>query len=140
MATISVNTAGKIEIVESILQDTLVAAEAIVAGDAVRIDTASGKATKANGSSAAEARAYGIAVKSVAAGEPVTVVRLGVLDGWDLSGLGYDASVFLSDTDGRLDTATGTTAKILGRVIAGFATTLGTAADKILYVDCTGTP
>lgn len=135
MATIAVNTAGKIEIVVSIQQLTLPAAEAIVAGAPVRLDTSSGRFTNANGTTSAEARVWGIATKSAAAGEPVTVVRRGILDGWDLSGMNYDAAVYLSDTDGRLDTAAGTVTVILGRVVPGTATTLGTAFDKVLSVE-----
>lgn len=135
MAVIAVNTAGKIEVVASETQLTLVAAEAITAGFAVRLDTSSGKFTPANGSAAGEARIFGIALKSVAADEPVTAVRKGYLDGWDLSGMNYDAVVYLSDTDGRLDTAAGTVSTVVGRVIPGSATTLGTAMDKILFVD-----
>lgn len=135
MATISVNTAGKIEVVESNRQMTLPAAEAIVAGAIVRLDTSTGKFTNANGSSAGEARVWGIATKSVAAGEAVTVVRNGILDGWDLSGMNYDAAVYASDTDGRLDTAAGTVSTVIGRVVPGSGTTLGTAFDKLLSVE-----
>lgn len=134
MATIAIVAAGRIRIVESILQMTLPAAEAITAGDAVRIDVTNGKFTKANGSSAAEARIYGVAVRSVAAGMPVTAIRKGVLEGFDLTGA-YDAAVYLSDTDGRLDTVAGTTSVVVGRVISATATTLGTALDKLLFVD-----
>lgn len=135
MATISLVTANKVNVVESIEQLTLPAAEAIVAGAAIRLDTSSGKFTNGNGTLAAEARVKWIATKTVAAGEPVTGIKRGVMDGWDLSGLAYDAAVYLSDTDGRLDTAAGTVSTVLGRVIPGAATTLGTAQDKLLLVD-----
>lgn len=135
MALIAVNTAGKIELVASETQLTLPAEEAIVAGAAVRLDVTSGRFTNANATVAGEARIFGIAMKSVSAGEPVTVVRKGYLDGWDLSGLAYDAAVFLSDTDGRLDTAAGTVSTVVGRVIPGSAVTLGTALDKVLFLD-----
>ena len=135
MALISVVTAGKIEIVESIQQMTLPAAETIVAGACVRLDTASGKWTNGNGTAAGEARIWGIATKSVAAGEPLTVVRRGVLDGFDLSGQAYDAAIYASDTDGRLGDAAGTVSTVLGRVIPATGTTLGTAFDKVLSVE-----
>ena len=135
MADLALVTANRITVVESIIQDTKVAAEAIGAGQAVRIDTANGKFTKSNATSAAEARTYGIAVKTVAAGEPVTAIRKGVLDGVDISALAYDADVHLSNTDGALADAAGTTARIVGRVIGGANTTLGTAMDKLLFVD-----
>ena len=138
MADIALVTADKIEVVESSIQMTLPAAEAITAGMGVRLDTTNGKWTKANGTSAAEARIWGIATKTVAAGMPLTAIRKGVMDGWDLSGLNYDAVVYLSDTDGRLADANGTVNVAAGRVIPGTSTTLGTAYDKILSVEVGG--
>ena len=135
MATIDLVTANKVEVVESNRQMTLPAAEAITAGALVRLDTSTGKWTNANGSSAGEARVWGIATRTVVAGEPLTAIRNGVMDGWDLSGLAYDASVYASDTDGRLDTAAGTVSLVIGRVIPGTSTTLGTAYDKLLSVE-----
>ena len=134
MADISLVTANKVEVVESIIQATLVAAEAITAGNAIRIDT-NGKFTKANGTTTTENRIYGIATKTVAAGMPVTGVRKGVIDGFDVSGSAYDAIVYLSDTDGTLGTTAGTVSTIVGRVIPGTSTSLGTAYDKLLFVD-----
>jgi hypothetical protein len=133
MADIAVASAGRIRIVESIVQATLVAAETIVAGAPVRIDT-SGKFTNSNGTSTTEARTYGIATRSVAAGEALTAVKVGVLDGFTFS-QAYDAIIYVSDTDGRLADAAGTTSKIAGRVLPGTATTLGTAYDKVLSVE-----
>lgn len=135
MAVINLDTANKVEVVESVIQVTLPAAEAIVAGDAVRLDTANGKFTKANGTTAAEARIFGIATRSAAAGEPVTVIRKGVMDGYDLSGMNYDAVVYLSNTDGALDTAAGTVSTVIGRVIPAHSQLLGAALDKLLFVD-----
>jgi predicted RecA/RadA family phage recombinase len=135
MANIALVTANKVEVVSSHIQMTLPAAEAIVAGAAVRMDVSSGKFTNANGTLAAEARIYGVALKTVAAGEPVTAIRKGVMDGHALSGMAYDAAVYLSDTDGTLADAAGTVSTVVGRVIPGTATTLGTAFDKLLMVD-----
>ena len=137
MANIAITTADTIDVVESFIQMTLVAAEAIEAGYAVRIDTSTGKFTYANASDAAEGRVYGIATKSVAAGEPVTAVRKGVLDGFTLASIDYDKAITLSDTDGRLDDGDGSpsTTVTVGRVIPGAAVTLGTDNDKLLFVD-----
>lgn len=134
MALIAVATAGKIDIVESIQQMTLPAAEAIVAGAPVRIDTSAGTFTNSNGTTAPEARVWGIATVSAAANEPVTVVRRGVLDGFTLT-QAYDAAIYVSDTDGRLGDAAGTVSTAIGRVIPGWAQRLGTAADKLLSVE-----
>lgn len=136
MADIALVIADRISVVHPVRQLTLPAAEAITAGMAVRIDTSSGKFTKANGSSAGEARVFGIATKTVIAGESLTAIAVGVMDGWDLSSLAYDAAVYLSDTDGRLEGTTAPTVDVpIGRVIPGWAA--GSTADKLLWIDCT---
>ena len=133
MADIAVATAGSIHVVTSIQQLTLPATEAIVAGAPVRIHT-DGKWTNANGTSTTENDVWGIATKSVAAGEAVTAVRRGILDGFTFS-QAYNAPIYVSDTDGRLGDAAGTASKIVGRVVPGTATTTGTAFDKLLSVE-----
>lgn len=136
MADLALVTAGRLRVVESIVQMTAPFAESCAVGDAVRIDTATGKWTKAKGTDAAEARVYGVLVSKDGAGTAGTAIRKGVLDGFDLSALAYDAAVYLSDTDGKLEgTDAPTVDVIMGRVIGGFATTLGTAADKLLFLD-----
>ena len=138
MANINLTTQAtadkRLGVVESIQQMTLPAAEAITAGAPVRIDTSAGTFTNANGSSAAEARVWGVATSSVAARQPVTAIRRGVLDGFDLS-QAYDATVYLSDTDGRLGDTAGTVSTVIGRVIPATAVPLGTAFDKLLSVE-----
>ena len=134
MADLALVSSGKVRVVESVIQMTLVAAETITAGEAVRIDTA-GKFTGSNGTTTTENRIYGIAKVSVAAGRPVTAIRKGVLDGFDVSGMAYDAIVYLSDTDGTLATSAGTVSTIVGRVIPANSPVLGTSPDKLLFVD-----
>lgn len=133
MALIAVATAGKVHVVESIEQLTLPAAEAILAGAIVRIDT-DGKFTNGNGTDTTENRIYGVATKSVIAGQPVTAIAKGVLDGFTFS-QAYDAILYASDTDGRIGDTVGTASKIIGRVIPGWAQALGSAADKLLRVE-----
>ena len=133
MADIALDTADRVEVVESFIQMTLPAAEAIEAGAAVRIDT-SGNFANGNGTDATEADIYGIAVKSVAAGIPVTAIRKGVLDGFNFS-QAFNATIYLSDTDATLADAAGTVSRIVGRVIPGTANLLGAAKDKLLFVD-----
>ncbi len=135
MTDIALVTANTVHVVESVIQMTLPAAEAITAGNAVRIDTAAGTFTKAKATEAAEARIYGLAVKTVAAGLPVTAIRKGVMDGFDLTGMNYDAAVYLSDTDGTLADGAGTVSTVVGRVIPTTSETLGTSYKKILFVD-----
>ena len=133
MANIAVAVAGKIDVVQSIQQLTAPAGEGIVAGAPVRFDSA-GKFVNGNGTDATEGNIYGIATKSVAANEPVTAIRRGLLDGFTFS-QAYGAAIYVSDTDGRLGDAAGTVSVKAGRVVPGWAQTLGTAADKILSVD-----
>lgn len=135
MANMNLAVADTVYIVESLEQMTLPAAEDITAGDLVRIDTSSGKFTKGNGSNANEARIYGIATRTVKAGFGLTAIAKGVMDGWVLSALAYDAPLYASDTDGRIADAAGTVSKVIGRVIPATGTTLGTPYDKIIRVE-----
>jgi hypothetical protein len=136
MANIALTTANKVEVVESLEQMTLPAAEAITAGAIVRIDTA-GKFTNANGSSTTENDLYGVATRTVAAGIALTAIRRGVMDGYVFT-QAYNTRVYASDTDGRIADAAGTASKVVGRVIPSWATTRGTAADKLLLVEVGG--
>lgn len=134
MADLALVTADRVRIVESIEQMTLPAAEAITAGMAVRVDPTTGRFTKANGSAAGEARIWGIADQTVIAGQTLTAIRRGVMDGWDLDGLDYDDPVYLSNTDGILADTAGTVSTVIGRVIPGTSATLGNAYDKLLHI------
>jgi hypothetical protein len=135
MALIALTTADRVEVVESIEQMTLPANEAIVAGAPVRLDTTTGRFTNANGTTAPEARIYGLATRTVALGEGLTAIRKGVMDGYAISALAFDAVIYLADTDGRLGDAAGTVSVVVGRVIPGTSPTLGVAYDKLLLVD-----
>ena len=136
MALIALVTANKVDVVESVRQMTLPAAEAIVAGATVRIDTAAGTFTNANGTNAGEARVWGIATKTVAAGMPVTAIRNGVMAGWDFGVLAYDLPIYMSDTDGRIaDDDASTVDVIVGRIIPGTASPVGTAYAKLLSIE-----
>jgi hypothetical protein len=118
-------------------QRTAPAAEAITAGAPVRVDATTGRWTNANGTAAGEAATH-IAWKTAAAGENVTGVRNCIVDGYVLDALAYGAVVYVSDTDGRLDTVAGTVSAIAGRVVPVYATLLGVAADKALDVGSFG--
>lgn len=133
MALIALKTADRVEVVRSDIQDTLIAAEAITAGAPVRIDTA-GKFTNGNGTTTTENDVYGIATRTVVAGQPLTAIKKGLMDGFTFS-QAYWALIYVSDTDGRLGDAAGTASKVVGRVFPGNANVLGAAIDKILLVD-----
>lgn len=113
------------------------AAEAINAGQYVRRATADGDIELGNGTTAAEARSGGIALKTVAAGEPLTALRKGSLDlGAALDALTWDDDVFLSDTDGTLADVAGTVSKIVGTVELGMGQGgPGVTRKKILRID-----
>jgi hypothetical protein len=133
MATVALVTANKVEVVERIDAMTAPASVAIAAGLPIQITT-TGKWIIALGTTAAAARRPYIATRTVLAGEALTGLRQGVMDGWDLTALAYNAPVYLSDT-GTVADAAGTVATILGYVGPGWAQQLGTAADKILMVN-----
>lgn len=136
MADIALAQAARVRVVESILQATLPAAEAIVAGAPVRIDS-NGKFANGNATTATEANIYGIATSSAAAGEALTALKLGVLDGFTLAGA-YGSAVYVSDTDARIADSAGSQINRIGTVIPAWAQLIGTAADKLLFVDAQG--
>lgn len=148
MADIALKTAATVEIVESTKQLTLPAGEAITPGAPVRI-SATGTFLNGNGSDTTENAIYGIATgtRAVVAGEPITAVRIGVLDGFTFTSQAYGAPIYASDTDARLGDAAGTTTLVVGHVIPAWGQLLGGNADKLLdvciiddlaFVDTTG--
>jgi hypothetical protein len=136
MAAIVLATAARVEVVESLIQFTGVAAEQITPGMPVRLDTATGLISKAKATDAAEARVLGIAVGThiVIAGLPITVIRKGVLDGWTVT-QDWDAPLYLADTDGTIADAAGTVSTVIGRVVPGHSELLGGALAKLLFID-----
>lgn len=138
MANIALTTAGRVSLVEAIghgRQRTLPALVAITAGQAVKIDPTTGKLNLANGTDAAHARVYGVALRSVVAGDGLTVIRVGTMDGYAVSGMAFDAPVYLSDTDGTLADAPGTVSVIVGRIVPATATGLGVAYDRLVEIN-----
>jgi hypothetical protein len=127
-------TASDVSIVEVIEKSTGPTDEAVNAGQAARLSTTTGKFTKANGTTAAEARVLGIAVTTATvANEAITVVRKGILNVGDaLDALAYDQDVYLDNTDGALGTVAGSVSTKIGRVVPLFGYT---TADKGLLVD-----
>ena len=136
MATLTVTAAkvGFLDIDTLLEKLTLPAGEAIDAGEVMRIDTTTGKWKLAAGGAAADARASFLAVKSAnTANVAITGVRKGAIDlGNALSGVDYDADLYLSNTTGKISTTAGTVSKVVGTVIPAFG---HTTADKLLRVD-----
>lgn len=130
-------TASDVAAVEIFEQWTAPSAEAFSAGEAMRLDTSTGKATPSNSSEAAEARCMGIAIKNASfANETVTVVKRGIIDVGDaLDSLSYDDVIYLGAADGQFGTAAGTVSLVVGRVVPAWG---HTTADKLLHIDVRG--
>lgn len=129
MATLTVSYCRPVQVID---QMTGPAVEAITVGQWVRIDPSTGKIALGNATTEAEAAQGGIALHAAAAGEAVTVLRQGLVDIGDaMSSMNYGALVYLSDTDGTLADATGTTTKVVGEVASAWGST---TADKLLRV------
>lgn len=114
------------------------ASEDIAAGAPVRYVASGadgGKIANANATNLAEARVIGLARDTVVAGQTTVVFRRGVVEGFDLSDLDYGATVWLSDTDGRLSTVPGTQRRKLGMVIPRLSGKIGVAPDRLLKLD-----
>lgn len=106
--------------------------ETVAVGQMVRFSTTTGKFTKANASSAAEARVKGMLISKNGAGSVGTVLVDGIVElGAAVDGLTYDDDVFLSDTDGVLADGAGTVSVIVGQTISGFGET---TPDKLLHL------
>ena len=109
----------------------LIAGVDITAGQLLHID-ANGKWGVADGNGVSPANRFrAIALESRKAGQPLAGLEEGMIYGFDLSGLAFDATVYVSDTAGSLDTAAGTTSLAVGKVypVADVKT-----IKKVLYV------
>jgi len=115
---------------EKAVIDNGIAAAAIEAGQPVYIDS-NGKYNLADADAAAADQFRGIALETVAAGQPVSVLVEGELYGYTLAGA-FDSQAFVSNTVGELADAAGTASLAVGRVVAVHPS-FGTAT-KILKV------
>ncbi len=113
-----------------------VAGEALAAGASVRYDPATGRVVNGNGTTTAEAKIIGLVTRAAVEYQPVTVIRQGVMDGFNLDAYAIGGDVYASDTDGVLSTEAGIVSVKLGYVDAAFASEEGSAgaADKLLYI------
>lgn len=106
-----------------------IAGAAITAGQAIYIDS-NGKAQLADASVSGTAGCRGVALKTVAAGQPVPVIKRGLIGGFTIS-QAYDAVIYLSDTTGALADAAGTVSTTVGRVVP----VNSGSVSKMLYID-----
>jgi hypothetical protein len=135
MADLTLATANKVNVdTLTVQQLSGVAAAAITAGSPVLYDS-DGKFIVADANGTGTLAVVGIAARTALAGEALTVVRRGRMSGWsNLPAPG--AAVYVSNTAGALSDAAGGTSFIVGYVVPVFGTTLGTAADRELMVEC----
>lgn len=133
MADLSI-TAADVAPVQIIEQFTAPAGEAIDAGEMAFPDGTTGKLGLSDASTQPLlGYGMGLALKSVAADEALTIVKKGVVYlGAALAGLSYDDPVYSSDTAGKLADAAGTVAKIVGYVVPFWD---GTTPGKALRID-----
>lgn len=115
----------------------LVAGENIEAGQLVCINS-SGKAVKADAGALATARAAGFATHYANSGAGVSVLRRGMLKGFTLTGLAYNALVYASDTAGAVADAPGAIGTFT-KVVASVWALSGPTAEKVLMVDIDAT-
>lgn len=105
----------------------------------MRQNTTSGKLELGNGSSTTEIGNFGgVVIDTVAVGEPATIALPGaILDlGAALDAVSPGALIYLSDTEATpLATSAGTSTKVVGTVITGFASTGG---DRLLRLGING--
>ena len=139
MASIAVTTAGSIHVVEAREQMTLPAAAALLAGDTVSIDS-DGKFVKGDADGAGLLSSiYGVATRSVAAGEAVTAVRRGVLSGYTFGSTAYWTAVLAADTAGEITVTAGesnggSADVTIGRVIPVWTNLIGGTPEKALLL------
>lgn len=119
------------------VQRTHEAAERIDAGQAYRLD-ANGKAVKAAAGAAGTAgpELWVVIDGARQAGNPVTGVSAGLIEGFNLDALAFGAQVFLSNTSGAVADAAGTVSVAVGRVTSAAYTGTPSGADKLLAVSC----
>lgn len=140
MASIALTTANRIHVVESREQMTLPASVAITAGAAVTVDATTGKFVLADADGAGTlAIVYGIATRTVAAGEALTAVRRGVMSGWDFTGISYWVNVLAADTAGEVTVTSsesngGSADVVIGRVIPVWDHLIGGSPDKAVML------
>lgn len=108
---------------------TYIAAATITAGQAV-YQTSAGKAGVADANDSGKEQFRGIALNGAGAGQAVDVLEEGEIYGFTISGLAYDALVYLSNTAGALADAAGAMTVRCGRVMALADSDL----TKILYI------
>lgn len=110
-------TAAKVAVVypDQAQIDNGIAAAAIEAGQPLYIDS-NGKYALADANGSGTDTFRGIALDTVAAGQPVSVLVQGTLYGYTLTGA-YASAAYVSNSVGELADAAGSTSLLVGRVV-----------------------
>lgn len=132
-------TAAQVAVVnetEALMRTGIVASgSTITKGQAVAINS-SGYLALADASTGAANNCRGIALTGGTAGEPLTYLMMGSVYGFTLTDVAFDEQVFLSNTAGALDDASGgDVAVAVGRC---FSVHDGTTPAKVLFVNIPG--
>lgn len=123
-ANVAVLFPAKAEIYDNI------AAVAVTAGQVLYLNS-SGKVDLYDSNGSGTLQPHGIALNAAGAGQAVSVLKRGFVNGFTISSLAYDAALYGSNTAGALADAAGSSSVILGRVKA----VSDASVTKALYVD-----
>lgn len=129
MSNLTITNARAVKVIE---QHTWPNGESLTRGKYGRLNPTSGQAELGKATTAAEVGFGGIVTGDDGA-NTLTLVRKGLVDVGDaLAAMSFGDVVYLSDTDGILDTASGTVTVQIGHVVPGWG---ATTPDKLLAVD-----
>lgn len=118
------------------IQHTFVSGEAITAGAPVYMNTSTGRIYNSDANGSGTRQCLGIASESaLTSGVAVTVIMQGFMSGWNFGSATFGSAVFVSDTVGAIADAAGTASIYVGEILPINGTTLGTTADRALFVN-----
>lgn len=107
-------------------------AETVTAGQPIFFDS-NGKAQLADANAAGEQQARGLTLAAGAAGQVISALKRGLVEGFTLTSQSYDDPIFISDTVGVLADAAGTLSVPVGLVVPH--TKDASNIEKKLYLD-----
>jgi len=114
-----------------IAYNVVIASGSTIAGHSV-FQQANGAYALTDASFANRSGFRGILLETTVASGVVSLLRRGVLYGYDLSGVNADAPIYLSNTAGTLSSVAGDNSVIVGRVVTLTTPTL----EKVIEIDC----
>lgn len=137
MADISLTTADSVDVIENWEPlPSYRAAEDITAGAPITFNSSGDWVNSDANGTTSLLTVRAIALKTVKAGQALTGMKRGILGGFALTSQAYMASIYASNTVGRLADAAGGLSMPIGRVMPACAVPpITTAPDKVLCVD-----